>query len=206
MSEFKVGDKVRVSKRGAHPDFFVGRVGHVVSDAEGVLYPYEVKFSDHGDAVFEVFAAEEIVLVDDEPVDTQVSRGGFKAGDRVRIVRSPYWTHPGRQAGATGTVEDWLPADEGTVHLTLDSAESGNAKHWLFPVEDLEHLADEGEPDYGTSGETNLTYKATDEPNHRVEALFAALQSFGPDTTTSTTARIVKRAEEFLKFLEGKND
>jgi hypothetical protein len=198
MSEFKVGDKVRVSKRGEHPDSFVGRVGHVVSDAEGVLYPYEVKFSDHGDAVFEVFAAEEIVLVDDEPVDTQVSRGGFKPGDRVRIVRSSYWTHPGRQAGATGTVEAWHPADEGTVHLTLDRAEPGNETRWPFPVEALEHLADEGE--------TNLTYKATDEPNHRVEALFAALQSFGPDTTTSTTARIVKRAEEFLKFLEGKND
>jgi hypothetical protein len=198
MSEFKVGDTVRVAKRGEHPDSLVGRVGHVLYVTEGAVYPYEVKFSDHGDAAFEVFAAEEIVLVDDEPVDTQVSRGGFKPGDRVRIVRSTYWTHPGRQAGATGTVEDWLPADEGTVHLTLDSAESGNARHWPFPVEALEHLADEGE--------TNLTYKATDEPNHRVEALFAALQSFGPDTTTSTTARIVKRAEEFLKFLEGKND
>jgi len=206
MSEFKVGDKVRVSKRGAHPDSFVGRVGHILYATEGAVYPYEVVFRDRDDAAFEVFNAEEIVLVDGEPEDTQVSRGGFKPGDRVRIVRSTYWTHPGRQAGATGTVEDWHPADEGTVHLTLDSAESGNETHWPFRVEDLEHLADEGEPDYGTSGETNLTYKATDEPNHRVEALFAALQSFGPDTSTFATAGIVKRAEEFLKFLEGKND
>ncbi|UPU15921.1 hypothetical protein [Stenotrophomonas virus Jojan60] len=203
MSEFKVGDKVRVVGTGLHPHALVGQTGVVTDTEAGDIWPYEVQFDD---GAYEIFDHREIELVVDEPVDTQVSRGGFKPGDRVRIVRSPYGTHPGRQAGATGTVEDWPPADEGTVHLTLDSAESGNAKHWPFPVEDLEHLADEGEPDYGTSGETNLTYKATDEPNYRIEALFAALQSFGPDTSTFATAGIVKRAEEFLKFLEGKND
>jgi hypothetical protein len=128
MSEFKVGDKVRVVGTGLHPQALVGQTGVVTDTEAGDIWPYEVQFDD---GAYEIFDHREIELVVDEPEDA---------------------------------------------------------------------------PDYDTSGETNLTYKATDEPNYRVEALFAALQSFGPDTTTSTTARIVKRAEEFLKFLEGKND
>lgn len=61
--------------------------------------------------------------------------------------------------------------------------------------------------DYGTSGETNLTDEAAEKPNLRTEALFAAIQSFGPASNAAiATSGIIARAETFLDFLEGKND
>jgi len=203
MSEFKVGDKVRVTRTGLHNPALVGQEGTITATEAGGIWPYEVMF-EGGET--EVFNTKEIELV--EPEDASTIRGGFKPGDRVRIVRSGYRQHAGRLPGGTGTVEAWLPYDEGTVHLTLDSAESENAEHWPFSVEDLEHL-EEDEPDYGTSGETNLTYQAaetTDEPNYRIEALFGAIQSFSGTGLATTSTDIVHRAERFLKFLEGKND
>lgn len=128
MSEFKVGDKVKVVRPGVHQHALVGRIGVVTDTAAGNFWPYSVRFDD---GLSEVFDHTEIELVVEEPEDA---------------------------------------------------------------------------PDYGTSGEPNLTYQASDVPNHRVEALFAAIQSFQGWSYQPTGHDLTTRAEAFLKFLEGKDD
>lgn len=135
----------------------------------------------------------------------------FKVGDRVRITSSQYnyggLRPEGFEIGATGTV---VRVRDHGVAIKSDYKAAEHAALFFRNEEVViapeEHLA-EDEPDYGTSGETNLTYQASDVPNHRVEALFAAIQSYaGASPMVATAPDIVGRAKKFLIFLEGKDD
>ncbi len=131
MSEFKVGDKVRVVGTGLHPHALVGQTGVVTDTDAGDIWPYEVQFDDGSEEIFNHMEIELVVEDAPEPEDA---------------------------------------------------------------------------PDYGTSGEPNLTYVASEKPNLRTEALFAAIQSYGASLHGITTEALVTRGEAFLKFLEGKDD
>lgn len=130
----------------------------------------------------------------------------FKVGDRVRITSSQYnyggLNPEGFEIGATGTV---VRVRDHGVAIKSDYKAAEHADLFFYN-HDVEKYEPEVIPDYGTSGETNLTYQASDVPNHRVEALFAAIQSFQVLRHTPTTNVIVARAEAFLDFLEGTDD
>lgn len=198
MSEFKVGDKVRVVSTGLHPHALVGQTG-VVTDTEAVdLWPYDVQFDDGRN---EIFNHKEIELVVEAAPQPQV-------GDRVRLQGSHQVNFKDGEEGRL--IEPDIDSEIWPYKIQFDSGRTEIFSRAEFVVlhdepeepEDYDMTPDEAW-ELMSDGQVNV--KDSTPSGLRTEALFAAIQSFGVNLGVTTEA-IVTRAGVFLTFLEGTND
>lgn len=186
MSEFKVGDRVRVvSCGGTHSEDCSrgcdGELGYIREFNEDREFPYEIEFDEGNDLYHEGFKASELGLMarcvlKDEPQK-------FKVGDRVRITACAECNNNGDCVGVEATLSDvslrgncWIENSSGDTCVSV-----------YYPSE-LELVDSSGERGLGTrvssdkQGSPIMTAQS-----FGVQTVEVSLEPGGWVTTSSTT-------------------
>jgi ribosomal protein L21E len=113
MTEFKIGDRVRIVKspsRGeGRSNSFVGDLGTIEGTTSSPYYDWVVALEDKGETVFK---NDELELV--------VESTDFKIGDRVKIVSQPKHLFSDRWIGRIGTIANRSSYAEFDFDLVFD--------------------------------------------------------------------------------------